>query len=117
MRQAHPEPSSGKSGDRSGPPPPSAIPNPPAIFLKKQDPDVSGGELISSTLNQPQKILIKALLAPDSPLGEEFIAEEKERKEKGERSQFYDVTAWSLPLTYGIDAYWTAMVHRFPLNL
>ncbi len=61
------------------------------------------------TLNQPQKILIKALLAPDSPLGEDFIAEEKERKEKGERSQFYDVTAWSLPLTYGIDAYWTGV--------
>jgi len=65
----------------------------------------AGSYIIS--LNQPQKILIKALLAPDSPLGAEFIAAEKERKEKGERSQFYDVTAWSLPLTYGIDAYWT----------
>lgn len=60
-------------------------------------------------LNQPQKILIKALLAPDSPLGEEFIKEEQERKKNKERSHFYDVTAWSMPLTYGIDAYWTGV--------
>ena len=59
------------------------------------------------TLKQPQKILIKALLAPDSPLRKEFIEEEKGRQERGERGNFYDVTAWSMPLTYGIDAYWT----------
>jgi hypothetical protein len=59
------------------------------------------------TLKQPQKILIKALLAPDSPLSKEFIEEEKKRQERGERGNFYDVTAWSMPLTYGIDAYWT----------
>ncbi len=59
------------------------------------------------TLKQPQKILIKALLAPDSPLKKEFIEEEKKRQERGERGNFYDVTAWSMPLTYGINAYWT----------
>ncbi|NOR53956.1 MAG: hypothetical protein GQ536_07710 [Candidatus Aminicenantes bacterium] len=59
------------------------------------------------TLKQPQKILIKALLAPDSPLRKEFIEEEKKRQERGERGNFYDVTAWSMPLTYGVDAYWT----------
>jgi hypothetical protein len=63
-------------------------------------------------LNQPQKTLIKALLAPESPLSEEFIAEERRRQEEGERSHFYDVTAWSLPLTYGIDAYWTGVPSR-----
>lgn len=58
-------------------------------------------------LDQPQKTLIKALLAPESPLGDAFLEEEKERRENLERSHFYDITAWSMPLTYGIDAYWT----------
>jgi len=59
------------------------------------------------SLEQPQKILIKALLAPESPLSDEFIDEEIRRQKEGERSHFYDVTAWSLPLTMGVDAYWT----------
>ena len=67
----------------------------------------AGSYIIS--LNQPQKILIKALLAPDSPISAEFISEEKERKRLKERSQFYDVTAWSMPLTYGVDTYWTSV--------
>ena len=65
----------------------------------------AGSYIIS--LKQPQKILIKALLAPDSPLSEEYLKEEKKRKENNERSHFYDITAWSMPLTFGIDAYWT----------
>ena len=66
-----------------------------------------GGSYIIS-LNQPQKILIKALLAPNSPITKEFIKEEEERKSLKERSHFYDVTAWSMPLTFGVDAYWTS---------
>jgi len=58
-------------------------------------------------LNQPQMRLIRALLAPESPISPQFIEEERERQEKREGSHFYDVTAWSMPLTYGIDAYWT----------
>jgi len=58
-------------------------------------------------VKQPQKRVIKALLAPESSLSDEFIEEEKERKKNREGSHFYDVTAWSMPLTYGIDAYWT----------
>jgi hypothetical protein len=64
------------------------------------------------SLDQPQKILIKALLAPESPLSDEFIEEEIRRQEEGERSHFYDVTAWSLPLTFGVDAFWTGAVSR-----
>lgn len=59
-------------------------------------------------LNQPQSILIKTLLAPNSPLSDEFIRNERARIEAGDRSHFYDVSGWSLPLTYGIEAYWTA---------
>ncbi len=67
-------------------------------------------------LNQPQKRLIQALLEPEAKLDEKFIAEEKAKKERNERlgrraarerDGFYDVTAWSLPLSFGVEAYWT----------
>ncbi len=72
----------------------------------------SAGSYIIS-LNQPQKILIKALLAPDSPISAEFINQEKERKRLKEKSHFYDVTAWSMPLTYGVETYWTSVKSNF----
>ncbi len=65
------------------------------------------------SMDQPQKILIKTLLAPESPLSPDFIQAEKERQARGERGNFYDVTAWSLPLAYGVDAYWTRKPSRF----
>ncbi len=64
----------------------------------------AGSYIIS--LNQPQKVLIKTLLGPDAKIEDYFIEEEKQRRENRERSHFYDITAWSMPLTYGVDAYW-----------
>ncbi|MCS6873969.1 MAG: M14 family zinc carboxypeptidase [Pyrinomonadaceae bacterium] len=67
-------------------------------------------------LNQPQKRLIKALLEPDTPQNKEFIDEQVARfrrnqmrgkQQPKEEYAFYDITAWSLPLAFGVDAYWT----------
>jgi hypothetical protein len=67
-------------------------------------------------LNQPQKRLIKALLEQETPQDEAFVREEIARFKRNEmrgRSQakedyrFYDITAWSLPLAFGVDAFWT----------
>lgn len=67
-------------------------------------------------LNQPQKLLIKTMLEQDTAQSPAFVREEmakfkrNELRGKGafkERYRFYDVTAWSLPLAFGIDAYWT----------
>ena len=67
-------------------------------------------------LNQPQKILIKALLEQDTPQDAAFVREEvskfKRNEMRGKSSQkeeyrFYDITAWSMPLAFGVDAYWT----------
>ena len=67
-------------------------------------------------LNQPQKRLIKALLEPDTPQDESFIREEvakfKRNEMRGKSTsredyRFYDITAWSLPLAFGLDAFWT----------
>ena len=67
-------------------------------------------------LNQPQKRLIKALLEPDTPQDDSFVREEiakfKRNEMRGKSSskedyRFYDITAWSLPLAFGLDAFWT----------
>lgn len=64
--------------------------------------------------DQPQKRLAKALLERNAGLEAEFLEEaranyayNKSTGEKApkERLGFYDVTAWSLPLAYGVEAY------------
>ncbi len=67
-------------------------------------------------LDQAQRILIKSILEPDTPQDKEFVADNMARfrrnqmKGSGQTKEdygFYDLTAWSLPLAFGIDAYWT----------
>lgn len=67
-------------------------------------------------LNQPMKRLAKAHLEPNPELDESFIKRELDRRERNERRgknvdkedyEFYDITSWSLPLAYGVEAYWT----------
>ncbi|HET9530418.1 MAG TPA: M14 family zinc carboxypeptidase [Blastocatellia bacterium] len=67
-------------------------------------------------LNQPQRRLAKAHLEPNPELDKDFIRRELERRERNERRgknvgkegyEFYDITSWSLPLAFGVEAYWT----------
>jgi len=67
-------------------------------------------------LNQPQRRLAKALLEPDAVLDRSFVSEQLARytrnRRRGEDADkeeygFYDVTAWSLPYTFNLEAYWT----------
>lgn len=67
-------------------------------------------------LNQPNKRLAKAHLEPNPELDQGFIKSELERRARNEQRgkkvekegyEFYDVTSWSLPLAYGVEAYWT----------
>lgn len=67
-------------------------------------------------LNQPQKRLIKALLEPETQQNKEFIDDQiarfkrnqmRGKQQPKEEYAFYDITAWSLPLALGLDAYWT----------
>jgi hypothetical protein len=56
---------------------------------------------------QPLKPLIQALLAFDQRLTTQFLKEERRFLEKGRGTRMYEVSAWSLPLSFGVDA-WTA---------
>ena len=58
-------------------------------------------------LAQPQGRLAKAILEPDAELPAEFIEEELAARREGRSDRFYDITAWSLPYTFRVDAWWT----------
>lgn len=60
-------------------------------------------------LAQPQGRLARALMEPEANLDSAFITEEVERRRTGLSNRFYDITAWSLPLAYGVRA-WTSRV-------
>ncbi|HRN54426.1 MAG TPA: hypothetical protein PK788_13095, partial [Gemmatimonadaceae bacterium] len=68
-------------------------------------------------LAQPQGKLAKAILEADPELDPEFAREQvakfernKQRAPNGDDTEgyeFYDVSAWALPVAYGVEAYWT----------
>ena len=67
-------------------------------------------------LNQPQRRLAKALLEPNAVLERAFVEDQVSRfrrnRRRGEDADkedygFYDVTAWSLPYSFNLEAYWT----------
>jgi hypothetical protein len=65
------------------------------------------GSLYAVDLAQPQGRLARALLEPDAQLDSVFIREEMERRRTGLSDRFYDITAWSLPMSFGVRA-WTS---------
>lgn len=67
-------------------------------------------------LAQPQARLATAILEPKSRLDSAFARLQLDRWQRNQRRgpegstegyEFYDVTAWSLPYAFGVEAYWT----------
>ena len=67
-------------------------------------------------LSQPQGKLAKAFLEADPTLDPVFAKAQVDRFKRnlqrgkqadGEGYEFYDITAWALPVTFGVDGYWT----------
>lgn len=73
--------------------------------MAAESPRVRAGAYVVD-LAQPQGHLAKALLEPDAALDSAFIRDELELRRSGERNRFYDMTAWSLPMVYRVQA-WT----------
>ena len=57
-------------------------------------------------LAQPQGRMAKALLEPEAWLDSLFITEELASRETSQPNRFYDITAWSLPYLFRVNA-WT----------
>jgi hypothetical protein len=64
--------------------------------------EIPAGSLIVP-LGQPMGQMVRTLLDPQTSMGEEFIAEQDRRRRVRLPDQIYDITAWSLPLTFDID--------------
>ncbi len=63
-------------------------------------------------LAQPSYRLIRALLDTQVSMTPEFLEDEEHRRETRQPSEMYDVTAWSLPLQYGISVTASAVESR-----
>ncbi len=57
------------------------------------------------SMSQPNKAFVKGLLGPDVPMDEEFLQEQRRRYLRREGDQIYDITGWSLPLLFDLEAY------------
>jgi hypothetical protein len=67
-------------------------------------------------LAQPQGRVARAILEPSHELDPVFAQAQiakfqrnhrRGKKAEGEGYEFYDITAWSLPVAFGVDAYWS----------
>jgi hypothetical protein len=61
----------------------------------------AGAYIVDSA--QPAKRLLRTLMDIDTPMDAGFVARQRERLARGLPDEIYDVTAWSLPLMYGVD--------------
>ena len=59
-------------------------------------------------VNQPRYRALSAVMAPQAPLPDPSDRE----GDDDPRFLFYDITGWSLPLTLGVDAFWTRRPSR-----
>ncbi len=57
---------------------------------------------------QPLGNLVEALLQLDSPMSQPFLDRQRRRLEQNLDSEFYDITAWSLPLAFNVRTWVTA---------
>lgn len=61
-----------------------------------------GGFLVD--LNQPAGQLARTLLERDTPLPADFLEGQEDRRTRGLDHEMYDVTAWSLPVMFNVEA-------------
>ncbi|MEO8597924.1 MAG: M14 family metallopeptidase [Candidatus Solibacter sp.] len=71
--------------------------------FKAGDREYPAGTYVVS-MAQPAKRFIRTLLDPETKMDDKFLAEEEARRKLKQRTEIYDVTAWSLPLLFNVEA-------------
>lgn len=64
---------------------------------------VAGSYVVSTA--QPLGNLIEALMEQDASMAESFLERQRQRLEQNLDPEFYDITAWSLPLAYNVETW------------
>lgn len=64
------------------------------------------GSLVVS-MAQPGSTLAHVLIQPHFDMQAQFLAEQQRREQKRLNTEFYDLTAWSLPLLFGLECWQT----------
>ncbi|MFQ5600952.1 MAG: M14 family zinc carboxypeptidase [Candidatus Krumholzibacteriia bacterium] len=67
-------------------------------------------------LEQPLYPLIRNLMDFHVAMPDSFLREERDYLERDKGSRLYEVTTWSLPVSYNIETYWTAHAPRGDLD-
>ena len=67
------------------------------------------GTLVARS-TQPHRRLLHAMLGFDPHMAESFLLEERRELENHRASRIYDVTAWNVPMAYGLNASWAASI-------
>lgn len=75
----------------------------------------AGTYLVS--LAQPEKHLVKTLLDRQTNMDKAFIDKQKERHKNRRPDEVYDITGWSLPLIYDVEAYRAEIPSRGQFNV
>lgn len=64
----------------------------------------AGTQMVSA--DQPQGNLLRALMEPEvQGISAAFIEKQRQRLETAQESEFYDITAWSLPLAFNLQVW------------
>ncbi len=78
--------------------------------------DFPAGSYIIS-LAQPAKRLVKTLMDKQTDQDKEFLEEQHRRNKQRKPEEFYDVTAWSLPLIFDVTCYLSEQVSNVQASL
>ena len=73
------------------------------VPFRSGEPEYPAGSYVVP-LAQPSKRLIRTLLDPVTGMDDAFLKEQERRRQKKLPHQMYDVTAWSLPLMFNVEA-------------
>ncbi|HEY0592866.1 MAG TPA: M14 metallopeptidase family protein [Thermoanaerobaculia bacterium] len=79
----------------------------------RKEQEFPAGTLVVST-RQPHGAIVRTLFEKSPAIDPKFIEAQRERVQADEPDQFYDITAWSLPVAFGVDAF--ALEGRVPAD-